>query len=70
MTTLLLIVALGLACFYGLGLMTKLDRFLSSQESAANAASPRRARAPRRVKWVRSPLGEHAAVLLHSILNH
>ncbi len=63
MTTLLLIASLGLASFYGYWMMTKLDGFLSSRKRAANPSSRRRI-------WRGMPLGQHASVLLHSILNH
>ncbi len=70
MTTLILIASLGVASVCGLRLMSKLDGFLSPRKSADRAAFPRREVAPTRLKWAGSPLGKHAAVLLHSILNH
>lgn len=62
MTTFLLIASLGLASLYGYWMMTKLDGFLSCRKEAAGSPSRRR--------FGRMPLGRHASILLHAILNH
>lgn len=63
MTTLLLIASLGLASVYGYWMMTKLDGFLSGGKNVPGSPSRRHARR-------RMPMGRHASVLLHILLDH